>query len=234
MNGSGTSRRLFFEGAVIVISILFAFAVDAAWDERTERREEADALAGLAADFEENLVRLRRAETGYVTLRNGLLGMLRLIGERGDPPGSYAVSDSILNRLGGAPTFRPVQGALTSLLNSNGLELIRDDSLRVALAGWPALLDDLSLSDTRFRDLNDRHVVPLLHDYVAYISVDYRRGIEGLLAPSRFDSDFRGLLDSREFENWLDIQLLNVNRSDVLIKEVIAQAEWILRRIELQ
>lgn len=46
-----TSRWL-LEGAVIVFSILLAFAIDAAWEKRSERQREAQILQALAADFE--------------------------------------------------------------------------------------------------------------------------------------------------------------------------------------
>lgn len=45
-----TSRsplRILAEGAAIVLSILLAFAIDAAWDESVERREERTRLEGL-------------------------------------------------------------------------------------------------------------------------------------------------------------------------------------------
>lgn len=50
--GTPTTRRWLVEGAVIVVSILLAFGVDAAWDARQERRAEGVILASLVADFE--------------------------------------------------------------------------------------------------------------------------------------------------------------------------------------
>lgn len=48
------------EGAVIVFSILLAFAIDAWWAEVGERKEEQLALVGLNADFEGYLLELER------------------------------------------------------------------------------------------------------------------------------------------------------------------------------
>ena len=58
-----TWRRLFAEGAVIVASILLAFAIDAWWDGRQQRAAEREALAGLTVDFEANAGRLLHARS---------------------------------------------------------------------------------------------------------------------------------------------------------------------------
>ena len=42
---------LFTEGVLIVASILLAFTLDSWWDERKERREEAEILHGLNNEF---------------------------------------------------------------------------------------------------------------------------------------------------------------------------------------
>lgn len=45
-------RDLGLEGVVIVVSILLAFALDAWWDSRGQRREEIQVLENLRADFQ--------------------------------------------------------------------------------------------------------------------------------------------------------------------------------------
>ena len=44
-------KRLSVEAAAIVVSILLAFAIDAWWEERLERKEEAEQLVRLHAEF---------------------------------------------------------------------------------------------------------------------------------------------------------------------------------------
>ena len=46
-------RRIAVESVAIVISILFAFAIDAWWEERQERVEETEILVGLEQEFRE-------------------------------------------------------------------------------------------------------------------------------------------------------------------------------------
>ena len=47
-------KRLAAEAIAIVASILLAFAIDAAWDERNERMEEKEVLRSLQLEFEAN------------------------------------------------------------------------------------------------------------------------------------------------------------------------------------
>ena len=44
-------KRLFAEGAAILISILLAFAIDAWWEERKEQREARQSLSALRDEF---------------------------------------------------------------------------------------------------------------------------------------------------------------------------------------
>ena len=55
--------RLSAEGAVILTSILLALAVQAWWEGRQERRQEAQHLAALRQELGEGLQRLPQLET---------------------------------------------------------------------------------------------------------------------------------------------------------------------------
>ena len=225
--------RMAIEAFVIVASILLAFAVDATWDGQVERQDEAEALASLRAEFVETVSRLDATALENERLRSGFFGMLKAIREKGIPAGSLNVPDSVLTNIGGTPAFQPPRGALASLLGSQGLVLIRDDSLRSALASWPGQMDDLAAGQKQMVDVNEERIVPILHRHVSYISVDYRSGtIDGLEAPSRFDSDFESLLEDREFENWIDFQLLRMGRWSARLSEARRDAEWIIARID--
>ncbi len=50
-------RRLMSEGAVIVVSILLAFGIDALWAQRQLRIEEQEALVSIQMDFNTNLLK---------------------------------------------------------------------------------------------------------------------------------------------------------------------------------
>jgi hypothetical protein len=238
MKNSVPVGRILAEGMVIVVSILLALSADAWWDRREERREEQGALSQLYEEFLQNRERLAEAESGHRAQRDNIINMLTAIAERGYPPGSYELPDSILRGGLGWVEFEPVGGVITSLISSGKIALIRDDSLRVALASWLEEVRQLQVDEVQDGDLR-LQVRDVVHDYVPLVSVDYRLGSEGVATPSRFDADYRGLLDSRDFENLLNFRRAKKNNILTLtgedgygtLKELL---EWILSRLRTQ
>lgn len=236
MKSSPPVGRILAEGMVIVISILLALSADAWWDRREERREEQEALSQLHEEFLVNRERLADAEGRHRAQRDHIVRMLTVIVEQGYPPGSYELPDSILSGGLGWVEFEPVGGVINSLISSGRVALIRDDSLRVALASWLEVLNQLEVDESQDGALR-LQVRDVVHDYVPMVSVDYRRGGRGLTAPSRFDADYRGLLDSRDFENLLNFR--RAKKGEILtgadgygrLEELL---EWILSRLVTQ
>jgi len=151
-------------------------------------------------------------------------------------PGSYELPDSILRGGLGWVEFEPVRGVTTSLISSGRVALIRDDSLRVALASWMEALNQLQVDEVQDGDLR-LQVRGVVHDFVPMVSVDYRGGADGLASPSRFDADYVGLLDSREFENLLNFR--RAKKGEILTgadgyERLGERLEWILSRLRSQ
>ena len=129
------------EGAVIVVGILIALFADAVWDYGVDRTDEKVALRQLEAEFTANAAQL---DTVLFEHRRGLLAVESLLATiRGldSPP-----ADSLrhwIRLLDQAWTFNPKLAALESVIQAGQLGLIRDDSLRVELVGWPGLVEDV-------------------------------------------------------------------------------------------
>lgn len=137
MSESKGRVRLFFEALVIVVSILLAFWIDAAWAGRLERVEEREAIAALHDEAIANADRL------VATLRsNERTHAATLAFFEGDPEDLAAVSLADANRLLVAlsiPNRAALQsGALDGLTTSGRTQIIRDPSLRQLLADWPS------------------------------------------------------------------------------------------------
>ncbi len=113
--------RIFVEGAVIVLSILLAFGIQAWWDGFQEREEEREVLIGLEAEFVDLQARLqsltatnrRRAELVERFLSDSVP---KLEGLAVDSAFRAATVVNVLDQ----------GGALDALLSSGRLELIRD------------------------------------------------------------------------------------------------------------
>jgi len=126
--------RWMAEGAVIVVSILAAFALDASWDAWQDRKAEATHLSSLQRDFEETRTRISAIMT---TEREAQQLATALLDSR--VPSDEL--DSALFRVLATPTFEPVTVTLDELIASGQLTLIEDEVLRGALAAWPSRVE---------------------------------------------------------------------------------------------
>lgn len=134
-------QRYAIEGVVIVLGVLIALAADAAWDYRVDREDERVALRQLDAEFLANASQLDSVSAGH---RRGLdAAAILLDAVRGRTTLSADSTRNLVRALDMAWTFNPKLAALESVTQSGQLGLIRDDSLRVALVGWPGIVDDL-------------------------------------------------------------------------------------------
>jgi hypothetical protein len=138
-------RRRLAEGAVIVASILLAFAIDAAWDARTERLRRDALLAALeremaiASDERDRVARYHAAgqEAAGALLMFDVESPL-------DRLAAPAVDSLLQLAYNNTATFDAPSGALEGLLLSNNLDLIDDEALLIELSAYPGLASNLS------------------------------------------------------------------------------------------
>lgn len=194
------TRKLLREGVVIILSILLAFSIDAAWDARQDRLEERALLSALRGDF----LASRAEALGTISVheRGG-----RLIAEAHalsvddvTELSSEAVSETLL-ALATPRTFDPVRGTLDAMIGSGQLDLIRDAELRRALVVFLNLVGD-SEEDARYMSEGSRRVWDLQIRHGG----PWRRGLadmtrEGCEAPVPPSSC---LIDDSSFEYFPD------------------------------
>ena len=129
---------------MIVVGVLLALAAEAAWAERSDRLREQELLADLLEEFQENEARLlsdieqnRTARAAASLWVEVMLGEVAVSRDSIGPLFIAGASDA---------RFDPVTGALRSLVDGGELQLIKNDDLRRALAGWPALAAEARLT----------------------------------------------------------------------------------------
>lgn len=147
--------RIFVEGAVIVASILLALAADAWWDERQEREEEQEILAGLESDFTANLSELEANLRRHEAMMDRLFQLLAM----SEPDAAAVPYDSLPSfNLGlvNLSTFAPQDGTLDGLIASGNLDLIRDIGLRDRLVEWKRVVEDSREEAEDFRSAGVR------------------------------------------------------------------------------
>ncbi len=135
------SRSLVEVGA-IVVSILLAFAIDAAWDVRQQRSEEQEVLAGLQQDFLANQSQMTRVigthrarATSYAWFRSATPQTVRLL--------SPDSATSVYRLLYAPHTFDAVRGNVNALIGAGKLGLVQNRRLRERLVTFLNLTQDL-------------------------------------------------------------------------------------------
>lgn len=135
---AGIGKRL-GQGAVVVSSILIAFAVDAVWEESKERRDLNDDLANIALELEENRARV----VYHLDLAQRIakaLDVLYLAIETDGPSPSVADTTVWLAHIN--PTFDASLGAIDALIASGRMAVVDNPELSRRLAGLRGRVED--------------------------------------------------------------------------------------------
>ena len=131
--------RALGEIAIVTAGILIAFALDAWWDNRVTAEREQIHLRALVSDFQQNVASLRRLIKTEDDIMSGSRALLELA--RAEQPVEKPALVELMGRVFNSGRYQPVMGAYEALVNSGGLMLIRDESLRAALAEFAARVD---------------------------------------------------------------------------------------------
>lgn len=237
MSGRKPSARLLIEGVVIVVSILLAFGIDAAWEERGERRSERLALQALHAEAVGNRELLRTVvERVRADVARSEDFYDRPLAELETLPQEFA-SSQVLQSLWRPNTYSLKDGALEGLVRAGRLELIQSSSLRQRLVDWQGEASDLDERHSVLASLEreimvaiGRHAGPQLwmatRGLPAEADVtDPSRGVERFpsdLRSIREDPDVMGPVAAMQFQRQVYVMILSqLERSlDGLIAEL--------------
>ena len=149
--------RVLAEGAIIVVSILLAFAIDAWWDSRKDRHEEREILLGLRIEFVDLRERLDRwGEANRTGMRFIEKYLSDAISEMDlgavETTFAYAIVVNVLDQ----------GGAVDALLASGRLEKVGDMDIRGRLVKWPDWLEDIHTNDLSARSYAMHQIAPYL------------------------------------------------------------------------
>lgn len=227
MSELGSGRRLgrlVPEMIAIVVSILLAFSIDAAWEARSQRLKEHQALSGLQADFLETRKQLQDG-IDLGRLRITSLEALGAVATGRTPAPSRDSINFLLSQIIWYNKFDPTTSTLYALQGSGELSILRNERLRRLLASWESDLRDTKedeglLVQSTFTDLWGwyRRGPPMANPFDALP--------EAVL--SQDSADILPYLVTREFQNLVAQQYalqLVVNgdlaETDSLISEIL-------------
>ncbi len=125
-------QRFIAEGAVIVLSILLAFGIDALWAQYQEQLEEEEVLASLESDFVANLQSVTTIVAAHRAFADRVATLLHLSPEEIRALPQKDVSEIMLSTAN-PWTFDAVTGTTDTLVYGGRLAVLSDPKLRKAL-----------------------------------------------------------------------------------------------------
>jgi hypothetical protein len=182
--------RVFAEGAIIVVSILLAFAIDAAWESRQAARWRQETLADLGVEARANTEAIRDFIALYEAAVEAAERVYSSQGSLEGLPSDSLARVFLLSVF--VPTFDPDDAALMALVRSGQLDRIEDRELRRSIARLMDLAEDLA---------ENRRDSEFTRDQVAHALFERRLSgeFDALFAPAgRGATDQVGLLDGVE------------------------------------
>ncbi|MEQ1857002.1 MAG: hypothetical protein ABL963_11045 [Longimicrobiales bacterium] len=175
------------EVMVIVVGILVALAGDAWWDGRVERREEREAIASLQNEFTASLREVESASARHQESAEAIRRLLAWTGPQPRLPGGDTVAVALNDAIGTYTTYNDRRGVLEGVIASGGLRLIQNDSLRAMLAGWPAVVEDLTEDEVLAMELRNGELLPYVYRLVPMDGSRFPRDFEALFADPYFE-----------------------------------------------
>ena len=212
--------RIITEGCVIVVSILLAFAIDAWWSERIEREQEREHLLAMRSEFQSSIEGLNGV---YSSIQQHAKTIEELIIELKSVEHGQSILVSA-ERMGSVNVWRTTDvstSTLTALMSSGNLNQLSNPALRSALAGFPAVLLDMTEDEI----VSQRFAEQVMSTYLvkaglAEIVYANRGGNEALkeiltTAPSEI-----AVIHTPELINLLTVRRLHLFFSELSIPEV--------------
>jgi len=221
-------KRLLLEGGVIVISILLAFALDAWWDGRKDRKEELNQLESLRYELNESLPPLASILESIQSLSANVEQLSQILEEaNGEPveiPGEL---------LGSAVSWRTSDvstSTLDALMASGDLNLLSNPELRFRLAGLPSVLLDLTEDEKIAQEFVEFHMIPLVaREGLAKIAMANRIGFDNSTSGGEIVAH-----SSQEFAGMLAAKRVHLAYSELGIPRVQAYINNLIELIDTE
>ncbi len=206
----GVARGAVAEGLAVLIGILLAFAIDAAWEERGQRATERELLTAVQNElvdarsgFAENKARLEQVS------RRGT-EVLRALGT--PTPGSIS-DDSVIVLSRGVsppPMYYPPRAALDDLTGSGGIALVQSDSVRRAIAAYGRTLSHDLQRQELLLELWRVELAPYLYNHSTVAPGDGVLVGADDLPPRPSSVDRSAYLGNRTYLNLVSAQSLRI------------------------
>lgn len=148
-------KRIGVEAAVIVASILLAFAIDAWWENRQESKSDISHLTAVANELRKQRELLDESIAAHQETIDAGGEILGYIASKGADLPENGVQVAI-SRLVSFYQINAPFGALKTAMSAGAIPRMTDNELATSLASWPTAIEDLSEEQNQgFRSMFD-------------------------------------------------------------------------------
>ncbi|MEX0997352.1 MAG: DUF6090 family protein [Flavobacteriaceae bacterium] len=222
-------RNYFFyaigEILLVVIGILIALQVND-WNENLKNKnKEQLILRDLHIEFQKNKEKLQSIILHHQEIIKATTEVLNLIKE----PESVILQhniDSLLYLTIDHYDFSPSESAISELISSGKLNLIKSDNLRLLIFDWVSAMDEKTEGYETMDEISQTLTLPYLTKNGSIKDIDQYGIVK--IGPSKFEAINYKLFQEREFENHMDNQIwgvtnymLKLERLEVIISNIL-------------
>ena len=235
LSESKFSKYLFYaigEIFLVVIGILIALQINNWNENRKDLIKEQLILVGLLEDFKYSRSSIKTSLQSYPDEIKRLESTLNCIGKSVEEL-TLEMIDNIRNS--GYTTTLLSSGSIQSVLNTDKLELIRNDSLKNLLTAYPSESDKFQVQENNVKNIVLNLHRPILESYYSltdFIADDRNRFPN--LKENAQPSDFEGLLNDKKYQNVLVDRMFQTNRLIKDGKEFLLNIETIITLLEAE
>ena len=220
-------RRIVLEGAVIVASILLAFAIDRSYESSQDRSEEEAILLGLRADFAANRITLTEYLESYRRTTEAIASVLHFVADGQVPPGAPAIGVAFTT-LYTNRTFDPRTATLDLIESSGSGRVVRDPDLQRLISEWRMHSADALDQQQGLQRNRESMLWPALVALDVQTFEGRRRLIDAPpTSPSRRD------LQASNIGAVLDVYAALVSRTTLDLSEVLDASDAVLARLDV-
>jgi hypothetical protein len=238
-------KRISVEGVAIVTSILFAFAIDAWWQNRLEQVSDNTHLATVVTELRAHEVLLAEAISSH---KRTIVAGAELLEIFSPSPSAESVSrapQAIADLMRFYHINAPF-GALETAMSAGAIARMKNTELASALANWPVVIDDLLEEQGSGRNhmfsfmakMSD--VTPMSDAFNLQLFAPRIRGTNIVvdaasvqLAPSQFQFDADAVQSSHELEAALLMLITLAQSAEAEATVFSAQLRTLIERLEV-
>lgn len=178
---------------LVMIGILLALQVNNWNNIKDENIQAQKVLVALNSEFKQNKTRLIRINSFHQRVYNGCKSLLSFITNIDEIPNENML-DSIFADYSYFMTFDPYNSVLNAAISSGDIHLIKNDSLKILLFAWPAMVSDSNEEEEYARNI-------LFEQKNFYSKFVREKNIWSTRNKSGFKSNYIELLKNPDFEN---------------------------------